>query len=146
MESFETVTTYSAIVGSILAQERISKRLNQGAIAEAVGVGTSTWSRIEKGESSISVDQLKLAAEALQQTPGRILDMAAEAERAIASRGIRVNNRMTSGALLATMGIIPLIGPVLGGIIAASIAAVAAQRRAGQQSQAMQQSDDAAVK
>jgi transcriptional regulator with XRE-family HTH domain len=132
MANLENVTTYGAIVGSVLAQERTARKLKQIDVATAVGVGTSTWSRIEKGESALTVDQLKLAAEALQLTPARILSLAAEAEETLSNHGVKVATAMSAIALLGVAGVVPVVGPVLAGILAVHLGWAARRKMAGQ--------------
>jgi transcriptional regulator with XRE-family HTH domain len=67
------VTSYAAVVGRVLDSLRTERDMKQGALAESVGVGQSTWSRIEKGEVAISIDQLARAAAALGINPSDIL-------------------------------------------------------------------------
>ena len=67
------ITTYSAIVGQVLANLRQERDVKQGELAAAVNIGQSTWSRIEKGEVAISIDQLARAAAALGINPSDIL-------------------------------------------------------------------------
>lgn len=71
-------TTYPALVGSILAalRKQAEPSLTQLQVAEAVGVSVSTWSRIETGETALTVEQLAIAASALGTSPGAILGAA----------------------------------------------------------------------
>ncbi|CAN0620223.1 Transcriptional regulator, XRE family [Burkholderia multivorans] len=123
MDGVRNVTTYGAILGAVLGQLRASAGLKQSDLADAVGIGPSTWSRIEKGESSLSTDQLKLAADALNLPPGRILDIVDMAEKATAKKGIELEPvgkaSWTAGgaSAAAAIGIIPVVGSLLGGII-----------------------------
>ncbi len=74
-------TTYPAIVGQILVSYRETSPFEQAQLAQAVELSQSTWSRIERGESALTVEQLAKAAAALNTTAGEIL---AEADRAAA--------------------------------------------------------------
>ncbi len=71
-------TTYPALVGSILATLRKQEDppLTQQQVADAVGVSVSTWSRIETGETALTVEQLAMAASTLGTSPGAILGAA----------------------------------------------------------------------
>lgn len=130
--NINAITTSAAVLGQILVKLRTERGLKQSDLATAVGIGPSTWSRIEKGESGLSIDQLKLAARALSVTPGQILDMAELAEKEVASRGVLINGStapaatiaaaIQSGALGAAVGsvagaVIPVIGVALGGLM-----------------------------
>ena len=61
-------TTYQTVLGAVITSFRSSasnEPIKQADIAAAIGVTVSTWSRIERGESSISLDQLILATKFL---------------------------------------------------------------------------------
>lgn len=132
-------TTASAVLGQTLATLRKAKGLNQGYIADKIGVSTSNWSRIEKGESSISVDQLRLVADILDVYPEDIIRAARVGEKEAESKGIRVvisplsvaalASSLSLGSKGAAVGAaalgsvaIPVVGPVLGAVIGAAVA------------------------
>jgi transcriptional regulator with XRE-family HTH domain len=72
------VTTYPALVGGVLAALRRQSvpPVTQQRVADAVGVSVSTWSRIETGETALTVEQLAMAASMLGTSPGAILGAA----------------------------------------------------------------------
>lgn len=76
-------TSYSAVVGQVLINLRTEKDIKQGELAQAVQVGQSTWSRIEKGEVALSVDQLARASKYLAVTPSNVLQWADNAVKDI---------------------------------------------------------------
>ncbi len=59
-------TTFSAVLGVVLANLRKVKGIEQGEMAKKMGVSQASYSRLESGKSSFSVDQLYLAAQALE--------------------------------------------------------------------------------
>lgn len=135
MNELNAVTTSGAVLGAVLVKLRTLQGMKQGDLAVAVGVGASTWSRIEKGESGLSIDQLRLAAKALGQTAGRILEMAEAAEQEAIKKGINVeplgtsSKAFTNAALGAGMGgVIPVLGTVLGGLIGGAIVSYLKQK------------------
>lgn len=79
----------------------------------------STWSRIENGNSALTIDQLNLAADALGTQPSRLLHEADEAVRSLKSRGVRVEPErgVEAGPALAA-GLILLSAVALGLMIA----------------------------
>ncbi len=93
-------TTYAAVVGRILAGCRETLGLEQAEVARGVGVSQSTWSRIERGESALTVDQLARATIALATTPAWILAKADEAAARLDEMGITVRSdrRSKTGA------------------------------------------------
>lgn len=69
-------STYSAVVGAVIANQREILDVSQAQLAEAVGIGQPAWSRIEKGESALTIDQLARAASKLNSSPSELLLMA----------------------------------------------------------------------
>lgn len=51
-------TSYPAIVGAVLANERIKANLTQAEAAKRIRLAASTLSRIEAGQSALTVEQL----------------------------------------------------------------------------------------
>ncbi len=83
-------TTYPAVVGAILAAERKNCGFTQADFAEAVGIVQSTWSRIEKGTSALNIEQLVVAATALNLEPHVIIQKADKTVREIEAQKMRV--------------------------------------------------------
>ncbi len=104
-------TTYAAVVGRILAGSRETRGLEQAEVARGVGVSQSTWSRIERGESALTVDQLARATAALATTPAQILAEADEAAANLGEMGITVRSDRNSKARARAMAL--LSGAVL---------------------------------
>ena len=114
------ITTYPAVVGAYLAAKRNELKLSQGALAEKVGLTASTWSRIESGESALTIEQLAQAAQALSMTPGALLCTIDAITAELNKRGIGTNiERVTVDEILAS-GSIPLTGAGLSGAVSAA--------------------------
>jgi transcriptional regulator with XRE-family HTH domain len=58
-------TSYSAILGVVLASLRKEQFIEQGEMADRMGLSQASYSRLESGKSSFSVDQMFQAASAL---------------------------------------------------------------------------------
>lgn len=99
-------TTYPAIVGGVLAQIRTRQGLHQQDLAQCMGVAQSTLSRMEKGQSSISVEHLRLAAAHLGVAPSVIIHHADQAEVSMHSQGIKVTAMRNDEAFNSTMVLI----------------------------------------
>ena len=84
-------TTYQAIVGSVLVGIRKELGVEQSALAKAVGVNQSTWSRIERGESALSIEQLFLAANHLQIKPSIVIRNSEKAVQSLRSQKVVVS-------------------------------------------------------
>lgn len=82
------VVTYPAIVGGVLSDLRKRANLRQEDVAKAIGVAQTTWSRIETGQSSATVEYLKLAADHLGYPPSDILHFADQAAFHLKNQGV----------------------------------------------------------
>ena len=60
-------TTYQAVIGRVIVNFRKQLAVDQALLAGAAGVTQSTWSRIERGESSLSIEQLAKADEVIEE-------------------------------------------------------------------------------
>ena len=107
------LTSYSAIVGQVLFNLRQERDIKQGDMAVAVNIGQSTWSRIEKGEVALSIDQLARAAARLGGLPSDVLRWADQAAQQIKQeervevlndRPVDVKEKSNAGALLLGAG------------------------------------------
>lgn len=133
-------TTHRAVLGAVL--QKLKKEgaldLKQSDLAEAAGVGASTWSRVEKGDNPLTTEQLRKVAARLGTRPSTILALAEESAKELEAKGIAVLDEFpgssaesedevnekegvsaAKAAAIASMTIaVPLVGPVLGGIVA----------------------------
>ncbi len=67
-------TTYSAVLGVVLANKRRLKKIEQKDTANRLGLTQPSYSRLETGASTFSVDQMYMAASALGVTGKEITD------------------------------------------------------------------------
>lgn len=95
------VTTSGAVLGAVIIKLRIDKGINQRDLAAIVGIVPSTWSRIERGESGLSIEQLKTVAKALDETPWHILQMADVEENELKKRGVYIDESSSSPKALS---------------------------------------------
>lgn len=91
----EVITSYPAVLGAILQFYRKKQSLSQGDIARGAGVNTSTWSRIENGETAMTVEQLVAAAAVLSTTPSDLLQEVQDKIIALRAQGVEVTNTRT---------------------------------------------------
>lgn len=115
-------STFAAIVGAVIANLREEFGISQAILAEEVGIGQPAWSRIEKGESALSIDQLARAAKAMQTSPAEILLRAENTAEEMRSRDLTVSyekpSRTSSGAIKS--GLLLLGGAALAALIYAA--------------------------
>lgn len=140
-------TSSAAILGQALSIIRKERGITQEEMANRMGISLSSWARIEKGESDISVIQLRKAADILGYTEIDILSAAKAGEADAQAKGLSVVAGAGAGgalislltgaggaaggaALGATAGsAIPVIGTVLGGLVGAAIGAALLKRK-----------------
>jgi transcriptional regulator with XRE-family HTH domain len=84
------MTTYPAIVGSLITQARTEAGLRQEELAERAGVPQSTLSRIERGSTHLTLNQLRKIAPALGYQPSQIVASAENAEFLLQMNGAEV--------------------------------------------------------
>lgn len=134
MSETASVTTSAAILGAVLARLRKERGLTQEELGKEAGVGASTWSRIEQGESQLSTEQLRAAAKKLGVSAAFVLGKAEEIEEEFKAKGVHVGDippktwaGVSSGVLdkalpylgaIAPALLIPLAGAVLSGLVA----------------------------
>ena len=94
--------------------------MSQSDLADAVGLTISTWSRIESGESALTIEQLAQAAQALNLEPSGLLRAVEEKIAELSSKGIATSATRTTVATIAASGAIPLLGSSLVGMISSS--------------------------
>lgn len=88
--SLRPAATYPSVVGNVLAQLRSQRGLQQQDLAAAVGVTQATWSRVENGQTNITVEHLRLAANQLGRMPGEVLSMADSTATMMQFNGVEV--------------------------------------------------------
>lgn len=113
-------TTYPAVVGQILAKRREVVGLEQTAMAARMGLSQPTWSRIEHGQSALSIEKLAKTAAILETTPGRILQEADEAAEGLRKMNVVVDTERPDQA--SNTALVVLGGAVLAFLIAKALA------------------------
>lgn len=117
MTKLQPGTTYVAIIGRILVMKREALFLEQADVARGMGLSQSSWSRIERGDSVINVEQLFGVSEILRSSPSEILKEADTVVASLRSRNVEVQTakqvKSNSGAL-ALIGLGTLAALVIG--------------------------------
>lgn len=130
-------TTSNAVLGHLLALIRRRRDLTQAQVAESLGLAGSTWSRVEKGETAITVEQLRAVAAKLNVSATVVLGLAEQAENALRRSGFVVGSdiggkaglgqaaagsvgmgAVSKAAALGVFGaMLPLVGTALGAFL-----------------------------
>jgi transcriptional regulator with XRE-family HTH domain len=93
--------------------------MHQKDLAEAVGVTQATWSRIESGQTNVTLEHLRSAAKTLGMQPSQVLAFADESEIEAQSRGVIVTG--TKNELEIHPGLALIAGAALGVIVTYAI-------------------------
>ncbi|MCA9626101.1 MAG: helix-turn-helix transcriptional regulator [Alphaproteobacteria bacterium] len=104
--SLVPAATYPAIVGRVLAdfRENQSEKMSQADLAEAAGLKQAAWSKIERGQTALNVEQLAQVAKTLGVQPWEIVRAADDVAKHAAKKGVKVEptriDPMAAGAVL----------------------------------------------
>ena len=123
--------TYGTVLSGVVTAARKHQKMTQKDLADALGIGVPTWSRIESGESSISIDQLRMATAALGTSSIKVLDLAEKAKTKLTDIGVVVCDskpRSNTKAALAAAGVAGAVGATAAGVgaTAAGVGSIAA--------------------
>jgi len=116
-QSISGNTTYPALVGNIIARLRKEQGIGQAEFASMVGLGQSTWSRIEKGQSALTIEQLAKTAEQLDMQPHELLAIVDGARDNLQAQGIGTLLDRIGAGNMVLLGSIPVVGPTLTAVL-----------------------------
>ena len=99
---------YTTLLAQLLQHYRQQRGLQQSDVAAALGILQPAYSRIEKGDTSITVTQLRIIARTLNMRPSRILDDADRWTQTLRAQGVTVTDEkeVPQAALLVGLGIL----------------------------------------
>jgi len=102
---------YTALVGQVLLGHRGRKSLHQNDLATALGVSQSAYSRIEHGDTTISISQLRVIARRLGIAPGDLLREADGLAELLRMQGVEVGDEkgVHPAAVMIGLGILAAI-------------------------------------
>src|SRR2546423_1637037 len=72
----QPIVTYPTLLGGVIKQRREAKHITQAAASQALGVTQSGYARLESGDSTINVSQLRTIAGLLELAPNELLRVA----------------------------------------------------------------------
>lgn len=109
-------TSYPAIIGRIIEFKRKQQGLDQQALADQLDITQSAWSRIERGQSGVSMPQLVRISEILNTKPYKIIEEADHAADSLNAQGVKVHSNIItkSDQAIAFLGL-----AALGALVAA---------------------------
>lgn len=86
----EKTLSFSALVGFVIVSIRKEKLLEQGVIAQKMGITQASYSRLENGKSALSVDQLYAVSKVLEITIDDLFYAISKALSQAQAQGINV--------------------------------------------------------
>lgn len=86
----KTAVMFNVVLGQVVVAARRGRNLTQGEAAQAAGLLQSGLSRLERGETTFTIGQLRRVAGVLGTHASDIVMSAEEGERALAKQGIQV--------------------------------------------------------
>ena len=113
-------TTYGAVFGRVLLDKRRTAGKEQEDVAEALGVSQSTYSRIERGDVSVTLDMLSRLAAFYGAPPSSLVGDADRAANALRNMGVEVladRSTRNGNMMLALLG-----GAALAALISVALA------------------------
>jgi len=108
-----SATSYSSILGQMIAQGRTKHSLHQSDLAAALGITQTAWSRIERGITSITAEQLRTVANVLKREPHEIIHEADAAAKIVTDNGLALVAPKEYDDLVKN-GVMILMGVALG--------------------------------
>jgi transcriptional regulator with XRE-family HTH domain len=100
---------YSVILGGVIEQERKQRGwAHQGRFGEQLGLSASAYSRIESGNTAVSVTQLRQISYLLQINAQYLLTRADAIAQQLQAQGVQITHekRDNSAAILLGLGIL----------------------------------------
>lgn len=97
-------TTFSAVLGVVLAGLRKDQDIEQAEMATRMGLSQASYSRLESGKSAFSVDQMYQAAEALGISVEQLHQQLGSALNQLKSNGIKVLPQIRGNSTFARSG------------------------------------------
>jgi transcriptional regulator with XRE-family HTH domain len=99
---------YAALVGKVLQSTRQQQQLGQKPFSDALGLTQSAYSKIENGQTTISVSQLRIVARQLHVKPNEIIEKAEQWATNLKAQGVNVLDTTPENpaALLVGLGIL----------------------------------------
>lgn len=116
----KSATSYTQILGQVIRGQREMRRLGLLEVAKAVGLSSpSGWSRVETGDTTITLAQLRKAARVLKVTPTALVQQADALAARVEASGVTVHDEKPK----TDMGPMLLGGAALLALVAAAAAA-----------------------
>lgn len=89
-QTVKPVLPYSMLVGKVIEKLRRERELTQSQMAEKLQIGQSAYSRLEAGQSAMTLPQLRKVARAMNLAPHQIVAETEQAAQRLRAQGVEV--------------------------------------------------------
>lgn len=96
---------YSTLVGRTLASQRQIRNMRQEDVAAAIGASQSAYSRMEAGETPITVAQLRMAAGHLGLSVSQVMNAVDDYEQQLTAQGVMIVGDRPNNAAAVALGL-----------------------------------------
>ena len=106
---FPATITYGAVLGQVLVRRRqLAGGLHQKVIADGIGISQSAYSKLEAGQSGMSLAHLRQIAKLLNTSPSELMAEADGYVRNLEAQGVTVTDEksVSQGEVLIGLGIL----------------------------------------
>jgi transcriptional regulator with XRE-family HTH domain len=101
----QPVVAYPSLIGKVILQRRELCGTTQAAVAEALGLSQSAYSRLESGDSVINVSQLRSIAQVIGEQPSDLLKRADRYELRLRQQGAEVVSEKKDNSVAIAIGL-----------------------------------------
>lgn len=111
-QAVKPVLPYSVLVGKIIEKLRRERELTQSQMAERLQIGQSAYSRLEAGQSAMTLPQLRKVARVMDMSPHQIMEKTEQAAQRLRAQGVEVPDEKAESPL-EKAGILVALGLLL---------------------------------
>lgn len=83
------ISSFPTLLGAIMANERKKLKFTQKDMADSLEINTSSWSRIERGETTINIEQLVLISKKLGIKASELIEKTEKKEAYLEEEGVK---------------------------------------------------------
>jgi len=100
--------TFARVIGAVVEHHRKSRSMTQEAMARALGISQSAYSRLEQGQSAMNVTQLRAVAAQLNLSSDALMQHAEGYAAQLQQQGVTITDEKPDSAagVLIALGIL----------------------------------------
>jgi transcriptional regulator with XRE-family HTH domain len=103
--------TYGAVAGQVVLQHRKTRNVDQSQLAAALGITQSSYSKIEQGQTTMTIVQLRIISEQLGLKPHVLIRQIDDLALKLRSQAVTITDEkaISPAAVLIGLGILAAI-------------------------------------